>query len=358
MIPATVAASHSISTLDRIAFCKSVREKRKQLQLNLHGNGKWHKPYPFLPPLSLCSTRLIISVLFNLGKDNLNSSTENAFLTQMLQSSTSSLGNSSASGPSSLDISSLLRKSHCLTAPSSAAPPPSHRSVTGTLTNILPALLNGTMPSPRGTSPIGVSMNIAALNSPTSTNTTDTLVETKCSASLPVSPATHKLDANMSHVAQDKSATPTSSSPPRCRSYPMAALTKRSTPPTPTASPPQSTQTAPLLASPTSYLLATASSCPSLMTAATAHSVFSSTSPTPDDTAPKIVRSASVKSCASDSGVSSSSPLSDNNIVHVSDLLVGKRAVWSLTEMVFLGVPHESDWIEPSANHLHRQSKT
>ena len=37
MIPATAVPPH---TLDRIAFCKSVREKRKQLQLNLHPNGK------------------------------------------------------------------------------------------------------------------------------------------------------------------------------------------------------------------------------------------------------------------------------------------------------------------------------
>jgi len=40
MIPATAAPPHSINTLDRIAFYKSVREKRKQLQLNLHTNGK------------------------------------------------------------------------------------------------------------------------------------------------------------------------------------------------------------------------------------------------------------------------------------------------------------------------------
>jgi hypothetical protein len=50
----------------------------------------------------------------------------------------------------------------------------------------------------------------------------------------------------------------------------------------------------------------------------TTNTATSSTSPSPDDTVPKIVRSASVKSCASDSGVSSSSPLSDNNIVHVN----------------------------------------
>jgi hypothetical protein len=40
MIPATVVSPHSINTLDRIAFCKSVREKRKQLQLNHHTNGE------------------------------------------------------------------------------------------------------------------------------------------------------------------------------------------------------------------------------------------------------------------------------------------------------------------------------
>jgi hypothetical protein len=41
MIPATAVPPHSINTLDRIAFYKSVREKRKQLQLNLHTNGKY-----------------------------------------------------------------------------------------------------------------------------------------------------------------------------------------------------------------------------------------------------------------------------------------------------------------------------
>jgi hypothetical protein len=41
MIPATaVPSSHSINTLDRTAFCKSVREKRKQLQLNHHTDGE------------------------------------------------------------------------------------------------------------------------------------------------------------------------------------------------------------------------------------------------------------------------------------------------------------------------------
>jgi hypothetical protein len=102
----------------------------------------------------------------------------------------------------------------------------------------------------------------------------------------------------------------------------MAALTKRSSPPTSIISPSESTPITQSFPSPTSYLLATASSCPSLTTtiatATTTSTIISSTSPSPDDTAPKIVRSASVKSCASDSGVSSSSPLSDNNIVHVS----------------------------------------
>jgi hypothetical protein len=40
MIPATVVPSHSINAMDRIAFCKSVREKRKQLQLNHHTDGE------------------------------------------------------------------------------------------------------------------------------------------------------------------------------------------------------------------------------------------------------------------------------------------------------------------------------
>jgi hypothetical protein len=94
----------------------------------------------------------------------------------------------------------------------------------------------------------------------------------------------------------------------------MATLSKRASPPTSNI---PSTQTTPVpqsIATSTSYLLAAALSCPSLTTS----TITSSTSPPPDDTAPKIVRSASVKSCASDSGVSSSSPLSDNNIVHVN----------------------------------------
>jgi hypothetical protein len=106
----------------------------------------------------------------------------------------------------------------------------------------------------------------------------------------------------------------------------MAALTKRSSPPTPTGSPAESTPITHSFPSSTSYLLATALSCPSLPTTITTTStVISSTSPSPDDTTPKIVRSASVKSCASDSGVSSSSPLSDNNIVHVSIYLRRKQ---------------------------------
>jgi hypothetical protein len=106
----------------------------------------------------------------------------------------------------------------------------------------------------------------------------------------------------------------------------MAALTKRSSPPTSTISPTESTPVTQSFPSPTSYLLATAASCPSLTTtAATTSTILSSTSPSPDEITPKIVRSASVKSCASDSGVSSSSPLSDNNIVHVSIYIKRKQ---------------------------------
>jgi hypothetical protein len=39
MFPATAVPAHSLNTLDRIAFYKSVREKRKQLQLNHQGNA-------------------------------------------------------------------------------------------------------------------------------------------------------------------------------------------------------------------------------------------------------------------------------------------------------------------------------
>jgi hypothetical protein len=246
-----------------------------------------------------------------LEKDDISSSTENAFLTQMLQSSSSSATPSSVS--SSLSISSLLRKGNFSSSPSS-----SHRTVTSTLTNILPALLNGTLQSPRTVPSSGISPNAVTLNSPTSTNTTDTLVDIKCSTSLPVSPATHTFNNNPPDSSHHSVAVSTNSSPPRCRSYPMAAFTKRSSSPLSTVSPSEATPVIQSFSSPTSYLLATASSCPSFMTATTTSTHISSTSPSPDDTAPKIVRSASVKSCASDSGVSSSSPLSDNNIVHVS----------------------------------------
>ncbi|CAF0846577.1 unnamed protein product [Rotaria sp. Silwood1] len=290
MIPATVVPSHPINTLDRIAFYKSVREKRKQLQLNHHSNGK----------------------------DNVSSSTENAFLTQMLQSSSNSTTPTSIS--SSLSIPTLLRKGDFSSSTSS------HRTVTSTLTNILPALLNGTLQSPRAISPSGTSTNVANLNSPTSTNTTDTLVDIKCSTSLPVSPAANihnnnnNNHHNLSESSNDNIVVPTTCSPPRCRSYPMTVLSKRTSPSTSNVPSTQATSVVQSIATSTSYLLATASSCPSLtnsMMTTTTNTINSSTSPSPDDTAPKIVRSASVKSCASDSGVSSSSPLSDNNIVHV-----------------------------------------
>ncbi|CAF1526621.1 unnamed protein product [Rotaria sp. Silwood1] len=291
MIPATAVPPHSITTLDRIAFCKSVREKRKQLQLNHHNNGK----------------------------DNISSSTENAFLTQMLQSSSISATSSSVSP--SLSIPSLLRKGNLSSSSSSSS---SHRTVTSTLTNILPALLNGTLQSPRAISPSGMSPNIATLNSPTSTNTTDTLVDIKCSTSLPVSPMTHTFNNNNSSDSPNNNVNiPTSCSPPRCRSYPMTDLTKRSSPSISTISPSESKPISQSFPSPTSSLLAPAASCPllttmnTMTTTATTSTIISSTSPSPDETTPKIVRSASVKSCASDSGVSSSSPLSDNNIVHV-----------------------------------------
>jgi len=288
MIPATVAPAHSISQLDRIAFCKSVREKRKQLQLNLHSTGK--------------------------DNNNINSSTENAFLTQMLQTSSTSASTSATSTVnSSLDISSLLKKNSSSSSfPTATTTIPSHRTVTGTLTNILPALLNGTVNahSPRSTSPNASFINNSlSIVSPTST---DTLVDAKCSTSLPVSPAIQTSEGNIRSNIEPILAT-TTNSPPRCHSYPMSALTKRSSPPTVTStvSPTDIEEDSPI-----SYLLATASSCPSLVIGHS-QTIFPSNSPSPDDNVPKIVRSASVKSCASDSGVSSSSPLSDNNIVHV-----------------------------------------
>ncbi|UJR15892.1 hypothetical protein I4U23_002817 [Adineta vaga] len=276
MIPATAVPPHSLNTLDRIAFYKSVREKRKQLQLNLHTNGK----------------------------DNISSSAENAFLTQMLQSSSTSTTSSS----SSLSIPSLLRKGDFASSSSSS----SHRTPTSTLTNILPALLNGTLQSPRAISPSGTSINVTSLTSPTSTNTTDTLVDTKHSTSLPASPAATNTNHNETkESSKTHMAVSTSCSPPRCRSYPMATVNQRYSPPISFALTAPITQS---IATSTSYLLAaTTTSCPSLTTS----NLTSSHSPPLDDTAPKIVRSASVKSCASDSGVSSSSPLSDNNIVHV-----------------------------------------
>lgn len=241
----------------------------------------------------------------------------------MLQSSPNST--TSASISSSLNIPSLLRKGEFSSSSTS-----SHRSVTSTLTNILPALLNGTLPSPRAISPSGASTNVPNLNSPTSTNTTDTIVDIKSSMSLPVSPIAHILNTttnnhnndnnNLSESPNDAAVVSTSSSPPRCRSYPMTVLNKRTSPSTSNATSTPTTSVVQSAATCSSYLLASASSCPSLTNSTTiaTSTIISSTSPSPDDTAPKIVRSASVKSCASDSGVSSSSPLSDNNIVHVN----------------------------------------
>ncbi|CAF3630942.1 unnamed protein product [Rotaria socialis] len=284
MLPATAVPQHPLNTLDRIAFYKSVREKRKQLQLNHLTNGK----------------------------DNESSSTENAFLTQMLQASSNSAASTSIS--SSLSIPSLLRKGEFSPIASS------HRTASSsTLTNILPALLNGTLQSPRALSPpSGATTNVANLNSPTSTNTTDTLVDIKASASLPVSPIANihnnnnNNNNNLSESSNDHTVVTATCSPPRCRSYPMTVLTKRTSPSASNVQTTPATSIVQSVATSTSYLLATASSCPSLT-----NPITSSASPSPDDTTPKIVRSASVKSCASDSGVSSSSPLSDNNIVHV-----------------------------------------
>ena len=233
---------------------------------------------------------------FLLGKDDTHLSTQNAFLTQMLQTPSNSTTTSSA-----LNIPSLLRRGDFTSAAS-------HRTVTSTLSNILPALLNGTLSSPSGTS-----THIANLYSPTSTNTTDTLVDMKCSTSLPVSPIANIGD----HLRLKTTANPPKSfSPPRCRSYPMPALSKRASPLTSILLSAQNPAPVQVNVTSTSHSLATALSCPSLTTS-TNNPVISSTSPSPDEIAPKIVRSASVKSCASDSGVSSSSPLSDNNIVHV-----------------------------------------
>ena len=235
----------------------------------------------------------------------------------MLQSaasstSSSSSDNASTSVRSSLDISSLLRKNNYPLATSTV--PSSHRTVTSTLSNILPALLNGTIKSPRSGSP-----STGHVNSPKNFNMADNALEMKLSHSVPVSPAIHSSDANPSTSSMNTESSDTSSSPPRCRSYPMAALVKRSTPPISSINSANESITTVMtqsIDSPTSYLLASASSCPALL-ATGGHATSSSTSPSLEDAAPKIVRSASVKSCASDSGVSSSSPLSDNNIVHV-----------------------------------------
>ncbi|CAF3825817.1 unnamed protein product [Rotaria magnacalcarata] len=188
MLPATAVPPHPLNTLDRIAFYKSVREKRKQLQLNHLTNGK----------------------------DNESSSTENAFLTQMLQASSNSAASTSIS--SSLSIPSLLRKGDFSPITSS------HRTASSsTLTNILPALLNGTLQSPRALSPpsSGATANAANLNSPTSTNTTDTLVDIKASTSLPVSPiASIHNNNNPSESSNDHTVVTATCSPPRCRPIP------------------------------------------------------------------------------------------------------------------------------------------
>ena len=272
----------------------------------------------------------------------MNSSTENAFLTQMLQTTSTSASTSATSTVnSSLDIASLLKKNSS-----------SHRTVTGTLTNILPALLNGTVnASPRSASPSASSTpHPLSIVSPTST---DTLVDAKCSTSLPVSPV---IQSSTGEIRSTIEATATSSSPPRCHSYPMSALSKRSPPPTVTStvSPAEVDED-----SPTSYLLATVSSCPSLVTGPS-QAMFPSNSPSPDDHVPKIVRSASVKSCASDSGVSSSSPLSDNNIVHVSHVAVS-AFFWKenrLSIFVRPGFSNTPDRDEQFDVDVERKSKT
>ena len=266
----------------------------------------------------------------------------------MLQSTSPSMISSSVS--SSLSIPSLLRKGNLSVSPSTSS---AHRTATSTLTNILPALLNGTLQSPRAVSPTSTLSNVVALNSPTSTSTTDTLVDIKCSTSLPVSPATHIFNINQSYSAETNSTNQSSSSPPRCRSYPMAALTKRSSPSTTVISPADTTPNTQSFPSPTSYLLATASS--HSLTSTTTSTIIPATSPSPDETTPKIVRSASVKSCASDSGVSSSSPLSDNNIVHVNIVSFSQHHSYFL----LLGIPYKSDRNEQSSiQTISWQSKT
>ena len=217
------------------------------------------------------------------GKESRSPSTENTFLTQMLQSS-SSTGVVAPSNGSSLSIASLLRKGDLSPSPSS------HRTVTNTLTNILPALLNGTLSSSQTHLTLDPTLNGLTLTSPSTTNTTNTVIENKSSTSLPVSPT----------VSTNKS-------------LPVDSVQQQKLSNS-TISPPVSSG----ISSNPSHSLSAASSCPALNTSS---SIVPSGSPSPVDSTMKIARSASVKSCASDSGVSSSSPLSDNNIVHVSSIL-------------------------------------
>ncbi|CAF4485563.1 unnamed protein product, partial [Rotaria magnacalcarata] len=80
-----------------------------------------------------------------------------------------------------------------------------------------------TLQSPRALSPpsSGATANAANLNSPTSTNTTDTLVDIKASTSLPVSPiASIHNNNNPSESSNDHTVVTATCSPPRCRSYP------------------------------------------------------------------------------------------------------------------------------------------
>ena len=194
----------------------------------------------------------------------------------MLQSSSSPSIPSSSSNASSLSISSILRKGDLQSSSSSSSS--SHRSVTGTLTNILPALLNGTLPSPRSTSPSDPSIHLSNLTSPReiTRNSMTTNNERKFSTSVPVSPTIHDEkksplpQSSSSIVEQSNGTTIHSSSPTRCRSYPIVCGTVSTV-------------------SPLSPVVSSASSCPSLTIGMT-----KATSPSPDHDIPIKNRSISI----------------------------------------------------------------
>ncbi|CAF0920030.1 unnamed protein product [Didymodactylos carnosus] len=318
MIPEAIG---SYNMMDHITFFKGVRETRKQLQLNDgYHNGKQ------------C-------------KDNVSSSSENAVLNQLLKSKM----------PQSLSYTNSMKKENsaeCLTQkkttnnnhstngsngqdqhiPSQLPIERKHQtsdlnpllslsSSTITLTSST-SILNG-QSSPRSTrlqSPTMIhinSTNSMDLSSPTSTSTTntdDTLtlnnqdVDMKCFSSMPSTPSLSPKPL----VKQGE--------PPRCKSHPMISSSLSLSSNTHRHHEPIGFTSCPSLELSTLSSSSHSNTSDNNNNKNSSEMTISSTSSSPD--IPKIARSSSVKSCASDSGVSSSSPLSDNCHVHSNNTII------------------------------------